>query len=156
MRAAEERVAREASQASQKKLDTVVNVGVSLLGAFLGSRRMSRTTVNKIGTAARSAGRMRKESDDVARAEKKLDDLKAQYADLDAELSRELDMVDLDAPEIQPLETVEVKAKQTDMHVGTLALAWVPYARDADGRLRRARIVARARYCSTRPTARRC
>ncbi|MEL6444919.1 MAG: DUF87 domain-containing protein [Bacteroidota bacterium] len=138
MRAAEERVAREASQASQKKLDTVVNVGVSLLGAFLGSRRMSRTTVNKIGTAARSAGRMRKESDDVARAEKKLDDLKAQYADLDAELIRELEMVDLDAPEIQPLETVEVKAKQTDMHVGTLALAWVPYARDADGRLRRA------------------
>ncbi|MEM9997447.1 MAG: DUF87 domain-containing protein, partial [Bacteroidota bacterium] len=138
MRAAEERVAREESQASQKKLDTVVNVGVSLLGAFLGSRRMSRTTVNKIGTAARSAGRMRKESDDVARAEKKLDDLRAQYADLDAELLRELEMVDLDAPEIQPLETVEVKAKQTDMHVETLALAWVPYAQDTDGRLRRA------------------
>ncbi|MEM6783963.1 MAG: DUF87 domain-containing protein [Bacteroidota bacterium] len=138
MRAAEERVSREESQASQKKLDTVVNVGVSLLGAFLGSRRMTRTTVNKIGTAARSAGRMRKESDDVARAEKKLDDLKAQYADLDAELIRELEMVDLDAPEIQPLETVEVKAKQTDMHVETLALAWVPYARGTDGRLRRA------------------
>ncbi|MEM8601367.1 MAG: DUF87 domain-containing protein [Bacteroidota bacterium] len=138
MRAAEERVAREESQASQKKLDTVVNVGVSLLGAFLGSRRMSRTTVNKIGTAARSAGRMRKESDDVARAEKKLDDLRAQYADLDAELLRELEMVDLNAPEIQPLETVEVKAKQTAMHVETLALAWVPYARDADGRLHRA------------------
>ncbi|MEM8558282.1 MAG: DUF87 domain-containing protein [Bacteroidota bacterium] len=138
MRTAEERVAREESQASQKKLDTVVNVGVSLLGAFLGSRRVSRTTVNKIGTAARSAGRMRKESDDVARAEKKLDDLRAQYADLDAELLRELEMVDLDAPEIQPLETVEVKAKQTNMHVETLALAWVPYARDAEGRLRRA------------------
>ncbi len=47
--------------------------------------------------------------------------------------------IDLTAsPETAPLETVEIQATQTSMHVGELALAWVPVRRDGDGRLARA------------------
>ena len=131
-------VEREAAQASQLKMDTVVRVGTTLLGAFLG-KRSSRSTLSQIGVTARSAGRASKESSDVKRAEDKLDALKADYADLDAQLQREMDEIDIQAgPETQPLETVEIKAKQTEMHVTELALAWVPYRRGPDGRLVRA------------------
>ncbi|MCH8030396.1 MAG: hypothetical protein IIB09_01065, partial [Bacteroidetes bacterium] len=136
MRTAETAVDREASQASQRKMDTVINIGTSILGAFLGGGR--RSSVSRIGTAARSAGRARKESADVARAEARLDDLKARYADLDAELTRELEDLDLMfTPETEELETIEIKAKQSEMHVTELALAWVPFSKDAEGRLSR-------------------
>lgn len=137
MRTAETAVDREASQASQRKMDTVINIGTSILGAFLGGSR--RSSVTRVGMAARSAGRARKESSDVARAEARLDDLKARYADLDAELTRELEDLDLMfTPETEELETIEIKAKQSEMHITELALAWVPFSKDAEGRLSRA------------------
>ena len=138
MRTAEDAIDRESAQASQRKLDTVVRVGTTLLGAFLGGGR-KRSTLSQLGTTARSASRMSKESSDVRRAEEKLDRLQSEYADLDAQLTREMEDIDLSAaPEKADLETVEVKPKQTEMHVTELALAWVPYRRDADGRLTRA------------------
>ena len=61
------------------------------------------------------------------------------YDGLDAELTREMDHIDLAfTPESAELETITVTPKQTDMHVVELALAWVPYRRDADGRMSRA------------------
>ena len=138
MKTAEAAVDREAAQASQRKMDTVVRVGTTLLGAFLGGGRR-RSTLSQIGTTARSAGRLSKEAGDVKRAEAKLDGLQAEYADLDAELQREMDHIDLAfTPESAELETITVRARQTDMHVVELALAWVPYRRDAAGRMQRA------------------
>ena len=135
---AEAAVDREEAQASQRKTDTLVRVGTTLLGAFLGGRS-SRSTLSQVGVTARSAGRMSKERSDVKRAQEKVDAYQADYADLDAELTREMESIDLTfAPETAELETVEVSAKQTEMHVTELALAWVPYRRDADGRLVRA------------------
>ncbi len=137
IRTAETTVDRESSQAGQRKMDTVVNIGTSLLGAFLGGSR--RSSVGRIGTAARSVGRARKESSDVARAEARVSELNAEYANLDAELTREVEDLDLMfTPEIEALETIEIRAQQTDMHVTELALAWVPFSKDPDGRLTRA------------------
>ncbi|MEM1055870.1 MAG: DUF87 domain-containing protein [Bacteroidota bacterium] len=138
MRAAQDVIEREAAQASQRKTDTLVRVGTTLLGAFLGGRS-SRSTLSQIGVTARSAGRMSKEKADVQRAEQKLADLQSQYADLDAQLQREMDDLDLAfSPESETLETIEIAAKQTDMHIAEMALAWVPYRRSPDGRLARA------------------
>ncbi|MGB3544042.1 ATP-binding protein [Rubrivirga sp.] len=138
MDTAENAIDREEAQASQRTTDTLVRVGTTLLGAFLG-RRSARSTLSQVGVTARSAGRMSKERADVERAQKKLDDLQADYADLDAQLQREMDEIDLEGgPETKALETVEIKAKQTEMHVLEVALAWVPFQRDADGRLTRA------------------
>ncbi len=135
MKAAETAVDREAAQASQRKMDTVVRIGTSLLGAFLGR---GRSSLSGISTAARSAGRASKEMSDVRRAGETRDALAAEYASLDAELAREMESVEISfAPETAPLEAVAVAAKQTDMLITEMALAWVPYARDADGRLTR-------------------
>ena len=126
MASAEAAIDREAAQASQRTMDTVVRVGTTLLGAFLGGGRR-RSTLSQIGVAARSAGRASKASSDVTRAEDKLAQIQAEHAALDAELSREMEDIDLSfTPESAPLEPVEVRAKQSAMHVVGMALAWVP------------------------------
>ena len=130
---AEAAVDRETAQASQRKMDTVVRIGTTLLGAFLGGRR---STLSQVGVTARSAGRASKEMADVKRAEEKLDALQAEYADLDAELAREMESIDLSlVPETAQLETLTIAPKETDMTVTELTLAWVPYLRGQDGRL---------------------
>jgi len=135
---AEEAVQRESSQASRSTMDTALRVGTSLLGAFLG-RRSARGMVSQIGTAARSAGRTADQRGDVARAEGRVSALQTEMAELEAQLTRELEAVDL-APsaDLAPLTSVEIKAKAAELHVVETALAWVPYRRDADGRLTRA------------------
>ncbi len=114
-----------------------MRVGTTLLGAFLG-RRSSRSTLSSIGVTARSAGRASKESSDVARAEEKVDGLQAEIGELEVRLQREMDAMDLEASgENAKLDTETVQARQTDMHVSELALAWVPM-RQADDRWIRA------------------
>ena len=138
MRSAEQAVDREQAQAAQRKTDTLVRVGTTLLGAFLG-RRSARSTMSQVGVTARSAGRMSKEKADVARAEQKLADVQSDYAELDSQLQREMDAIDISLhTDTDALETTEITATQTSMHVAEMALAWVPFRRDADGRRVRA------------------
>ncbi|OZC04559.1 ATP-binding protein [Rubricoccus marinus] len=138
MRSAQDAIDREQSQASQRKTDTFVRIGTTLLGAFLGNRS-ARSTMSAVGVTARSAGRMSKEKADVARAEQKHADLQNDYAELETQLQREMDGIDLSLdPTTEALDTTEVTATQTSMHVAEMALAWAPYRRDADGRRVRA------------------
>ncbi len=98
IRRAEERVAREQSQYSQQKMQSTISIGATILGALLGSRRISSGTLGRATTAARSAGRMGRENEDVARAEEwaevmqqRLDALAADCEQEIAALQTELD-----------------------------------------------------------------
>jgi hypothetical protein len=132
---ADRAVAREEGQVRSRGFDTIVSVGSGILGAFMG-RRITQTTIRGVGRAARSAGRVQAEREDVAAAERRRAELQARYADLDAELTRELDELDL-APTPAP-EPVEVRARQNDVGVETVTLAWVPHLVMEDGRRVRA------------------
>jgi len=63
---AEQALQREQEQAKSKKMETMVSFGTAILGAFLGRKAVSATSATRFGTAVKSAGRMRKESMDVA------------------------------------------------------------------------------------------
>jgi hypothetical protein len=128
-------VARESAQASQAKFDTAINVGGAILGAIFGRGKVvSASTVGKLGTAARGAGRAAQQSGDVTRAAETLAAAEAQYAELEVTLQGEIDALgasyDAQAEELTP--TV-VKAKSSDVRVPIVAVAWVPYRRDANG-----------------------
>ena len=85
----------------------------------------------------RSASGARKEAADVERAEQNAQQIRADIAALDAELEKEVAALDtgFDA-QAEPLKEVVVRAKVADISVPLLALAWMPYLTDADGRLR--------------------
>jgi len=127
IRKAQERVVREADQASTTKMATAINVGTSLLGALFGRRRLTAANVGRVASAARSATRTMKEAKDVGLAEENVGALQQQRADLDAALAAELAALETQADaSTRPLATVEVKPKKTHIAVQRVVLAWVP------------------------------
>jgi hypothetical protein len=134
IRRAEERREREKGQLSQQKMQTAVSIGSSILGALLGRRAISATNLGRVGTAARSATRIGRESDDVARAEESLEVLQRRLDDTRREVDAEIARVEstLDAATI-PLRAVEVPARKSDIAVGEVALVWAPWRKAADG-----------------------
>jgi hypothetical protein len=134
---AERAVDREKQQATKKRLDTAVSFGTAILGAVLGRKRLSSTSARGFGTAIRSASGAHKEAADVERAEQNAEQVRADIAALDAELEQEVSALDVgfDA-QSEPLDEIVVRAKVSDVSVPLLALAWMPYLTDADGRLR--------------------
>jgi hypothetical protein len=134
VRRAEERRAREQAQLSQQKMQTAVTIGSSILGALLGRKAISATNIGRIGTAARSATRIGRESGDVTRAEEGLDVLKQRLADTQRDVEAEVARLEttLD-PGTLALTPVEVPARKSDIAVGEVALVWAPWRKGADG-----------------------
>jgi len=133
---AQQAIERETEQAQQRKMETVVNVGTALLGAVLGRKAVSRSTVSKASSSLKSAGRMQKEQQDVARARETAQAVAQQLADLEAELEKEVATLEQTTdPTTAALEQVFVKAKSSDITLDVFALVWLPYRKDAQGRL---------------------
>jgi hypothetical protein len=95
---------REASQASSAKLQTAISFGATLLGAFMGRKAVSMSTVGRATTAARGVGRSMKEAEDV----------EAKMASA-------------------PLEPLTIAPKKTGIAVQLVALTWVPFWDDGRG-----------------------
>ena len=134
IRRAEERREREQSQLSQQKMQTAVNIGSSILGALFGRKALSVGNVSRVGTAARSATRIGRESQDVARAEESLEVLKQRFADAQREVEAEVAKLEgsLDSAALA-LRSVDVPARKSDIAIGEVALVWTPWRKGADG-----------------------
>ncbi|HWN98209.1 MAG TPA: ATP-binding protein [Blastocatellia bacterium] len=134
IRRAQQAVDRESAQASQAKLQTAISFGTTLLGAFLGRKAVSVSSLGRATTAARGVGRSIKEQQDVGRAAESVDVLQGQLADLEAELQSETQTLEakIDA-QTEPLETLSIKPKKTNISVELVALAWAPFWRDETG-----------------------
>jgi hypothetical protein len=127
LRKAQQAVDREADQKRQQQMQTALSVGTTLLSAFLGRKALSMGTLGRATTAARSAGRMSKEGEDVERAMENVESMKQQRAALDEQFRADTAALEarIDAA-TEPLENVEVRLKKSDISVQLVALAWVP------------------------------
>lgn len=140
VRRTEQVIGEKESTASQAKFNTAITVGSALLGAFFGRKKISATTVSRVGTAARSAGRAQQTAGGVARATETHEAAVQALADLEARIAEELALhaQAYDAL-VDELETVVVRPKSTDVHVQVVALAWVPWLPGPNGSLVRDR-----------------
>jgi hypothetical protein len=125
-RKAEESVGKEEQQVSQQKMQTAVSFGATMLGALMGRRAVSLSTLGRATTAARGVGRSMKEAQDVERAQAKLQEVEAEIAALDTELEREIAAVDSASGTNASFEVIEIKPKRTSVDVRLVALAWQP------------------------------
>jgi hypothetical protein len=134
IRRAQQAVERESGQATQQGLQVAISVGATLLGAFLGRKAVSATTLGRATTAARGAGRTMKEAQDVSRAKDTVGSLQQQLADLEAEFARESEaLAAKTAASHEALETISLKPTKANIAVKLVALAWAPYRRDGQG-----------------------
>lgn len=127
IRRAEQAVAREREQAQQQRLQTAVSVGATILGAFVGRKAVSATTLGRATTAARGVGRAAKEAQDIGRAQESVEALQAQLAALEAQFEAEAGAVaGAAAAQTEALESVSLKPKRTQIAVTLVTLAWSP------------------------------
>jgi hypothetical protein len=132
LRRAGRAVEREREQAQQQKMQTAFSVGATLLGAFLGRKALSTSTMGRAATAARAGSRTWKETQDVARAAETVEALKQQLADLESQFTAEMQSLESSLnPAAEALETVPVKLKKANIGVRLVALCWLPHWQDA-------------------------
>ena len=136
MMRAEQRVMREKEQSQSSKVQTAISFGTAILGAFMGRKAVSIGTAGRVGTAMRSASRIRKESMDVKRAEEVLESTRIQLEELDQRLQEDIARIEAAFdPENEDIQEVLVKPKSSDMTLEFFGLVWMPYRRDVQGRL---------------------
>ncbi len=131
---AKERVQREQSQYSQRKLDSVVSVGSSILGALFGRKLFSRTNVGKASSSAKTLSRTARERDDVKRAEGSLDSLKFKIKELESKVAQDIAKIEKTyQPNQLELEPLTVKSRKSDNTIEPVTLVWTPWFVDATG-----------------------
>jgi hypothetical protein len=127
IRRAQAAVQREQEQASESKVQTGVSVAATIVGALLGRKAVSASTLGRATTAARGAGRIGRATQDVARAQAELSALIAKRDDLAQTIQRELDAIAAKwDTQDEPLERVVVKPKRGGVSVQLVALVWLP------------------------------
>ncbi len=136
LRRASERVEREKAQAGQQKINTVLSVGATLLGAFLGRGIASVGNVGRATTAMKSASRIGKESADVARASESAEVVQERLNALQEQFDQEVAAFQAAvAPESLDIQKRPVRPRKSDISVGTVGLCWTPWRKAEDGTL---------------------
>jgi hypothetical protein len=127
MRRAGERVEREKAQVSQQKMQTVLNMGATLLGALMGRRMASAGTLGRATTTLRGAGKIGKEADDVARAgesaavlQERMQVMEQQFEQESTALQGQFD------PASVEIERTRIRPRKTDILIGQIGLCWTP------------------------------
>jgi hypothetical protein len=134
IRRAELAVDREKNQASQAKMQTAISVGATIIGAFLGRKSVSTSTIGKATTAARGVGRAMQQGDDVTRAQENVQAMQQQLADLEADMKAEVDaLAAKNDPVTEDMDTLVLKPKKSDITVQLVSLVWTPYWQNASG-----------------------
>jgi hypothetical protein len=136
IRVAQQAVEREKEQAKQQKMQTAISFGATLLGAFVGRKAVSTSTVGRATTAVRGASRAAKEQQDIERAGDTVEALQKRLADLEAEFKRELEVLEAASDaQSEALDMLTLRPKKSNISVQLLALAWTPHWRDHQGTL---------------------
>lgn len=128
---AQQRVDKLVDEAKAKRMDGLVNIGTSILGALLGnkSRSGSRTS-----SAVRDLTSAANKGSDISRAQETLDELVLQKDAMERECIADVERIKRDfSIENLVLEVTEIPLRKADTKVKLLALAWVPWQIDSHG-----------------------
>jgi hypothetical protein len=128
-RKAEQAQEREAQQASSQKMESMISIGTAVLGgvlgAFMGRKTISATTISKVGSSVKSINKIRKEDSDVTRAGETVEAISAQIDELnkqfEADVAAATGRVD---PATEAFESVTVRPKKTGIAVNFVGLVW--------------------------------
>ena len=126
VRKAEAAVTREAEQASEQKVQTAVSLGATVLGALLGRKAVSTSTLGRATTAARGVSRTMKQAGDIKRATENRDAVQRQLGQLDEQIAAETTAIAAGYEAEPVLERIEVAPKRGQVAVQFIGLGWIP------------------------------
>jgi hypothetical protein len=129
-----QRIGREQEQFSEQKVQTAISVGATLLGALMGRKALSSSTLGRAVTATRQASRIVREKQDVERAREEQESVQTQISELEQELQREVDgITEAYDPQKEVLQPIIVRPTRQDILLQQFGLLWAPYAHMPDG-----------------------
>jgi hypothetical protein len=128
IRLAEQAVEREQEQVKAQDMQTAISVGATVLGAFLGRRRASSSTLGRATTAARAANRSASSRADVERANENLEALHQKMSDIEQQFQSEVAAIQRELDKAaDSVEVVNIAAQKTNISVDVFSFAWAPY-----------------------------
>lgn len=135
VRKAEQKVEKEKGDVRQAGVQTALNLGATLLGAFMGRKKWSSGTIGRASTTMRSGMRTAKEKADIAAAEENLEALRRRKDSLEEAFAAELEALQDSAdPMRQEVLPAPLRPRKADIRVRLVALVWFPGWRGGDGR----------------------
>jgi hypothetical protein len=134
IRRAEQRVEKERSQYGQQKMQTVISIGATVLGAMFGRKAASVGTVGRASTAMRGMGRASREKGDISRAMRELEAQQEKLMEMEREFEQEAEAIRVATdPSAPKLEKVDVRPRKSDIAIDRVALVWTPWRVGPDG-----------------------
>ena len=129
-----ERVEREQSQLKSKRLDSILTVGTSIMGALLGRKRISSANAGRASSSMKSIKRYSDESKDLSEANDSLEDAQKTLRDLESEFNREhSELANKLQVEQLTYSEVEIPPRKGDMAVEEIRVVWLPTSIDISG-----------------------
>ena len=128
LRKSQARVDREKSQYGQRKMQTAISLGATVLGALFGRKVVSTGTLGRATTGMRDIGRTVREKQDIGRAQEDVTVIQEGLAVLEEEFQQELEKVrDGLSPAELDLQELLIRPRKSDILVSNIALVWTPW-----------------------------
>ena len=124
VRRAEQQLGKQEQEVTSSTGSAILTAATGVFGALFGRKTFSASNAGRLGTAARGAGKVLKEKQDVTRAQETLESERQKLADLQATIESDASAVAAD--EAVPLQSLVLRPKKSDITVSTATLVWVP------------------------------
>ena len=134
IRAADRRVEVQQSQYTQKRAQTAISIGATVVGALFGRKLGSLGNVGRATTAMRGAGRAASERGDISRAKEKASVIRAQLKELEEKFEDDIETLE-GAIDVDDLDVTEMRVacRKTDLDIQPLMVVWTPWRVGPDG-----------------------
>ncbi|WP_136805750.1 ATP-binding protein [Desulfosediminicola flagellatus] len=120
-----QKVEKEEYDVKSRTTDTLLSIGVAVVGAFFGRKSFSTTSVSRAATGMRKASRVVKEKGDVKRAEEDVELVQQDLEDLAVQIEEEIETItESFEPEQYEIETFAIKPRRSDIFDVQVCLVW--------------------------------
>ncbi len=134
IRRAEDRVEKEKEEYTASRMNSILSVGTTIMGALLGRKTFGVTTARSAGSSMKSVGRSSRQKSDISRAEDNLEELRDKFADLEREFNEDVQQLE-DKLKVDNLdfEELTVPPRKSDITIEEFGVCWLPWRLDSSG-----------------------
>ncbi len=116
---------KEESDVAGKATDTILSIGLTLVGAFFGNKGISASTITKGATAMRNGKAYLKEKNDLKSVSALMENIQEEMHSLELDLQNEIQKSEKEFNiENYEIQTLAIKPKRSDIRIEDFALLW--------------------------------
>lgn len=121
----EMKLQKEEHDVSSKTTDTILDIGLAVIGAFFGRKALSATTIRNGASAFKKGKGVLKEKNDVQNVEDLIADVNSDIEELHTDLQEEIQKIE-DTLSIENYEITSlfIKPRRSDIVIKDIALLW--------------------------------